>query len=160
MRMDNEVIGEDLTDKQKLFCQEYLLDLNGYHAALRAGYSENSAMQQASRLLSYDKVQWFLAELKKERSDKLKIDQEWVLKRFIEISEKCSQAEPVMEYDSDSKSMIHATSKDGKLLYKFDSSGANKATEMIAKHIGFFEKNNEQKRLILPPTINMLPLEE
>lgn len=158
--MDNESIGDNLTDKQKMFCEEYLLDLNGYQAALRAGYSENSAMQQASRLLSYDKVQSFLAALKKERSDKLKIDQEWVLKRFIEISEKCSQAEPVMEYDPDSKSMVHATSKDGQLLYKFDSSGANKATEMIAKHVGFFEKNNEQKRLILPPTINLLPLEE
>jgi len=29
--------------------------------------------------------------------------------------------------------------------YKFDSSGANKATEAIAKHLGFFEKDNKKE---------------
>ena len=32
-----------MTEKQKLFCEEYLIDLNATQAALRAGYSEKTA---------------------------------------------------------------------------------------------------------------------
>lgn len=32
-----------LNDKQKLFCDEYLLDMNAYAAALRAGYKKSTA---------------------------------------------------------------------------------------------------------------------
>ncbi|WP_198585325.1 terminase small subunit, partial [Escherichia coli] len=38
-----------LTDKQELFAREYLKDLNGTQAAIRAGYSEKTANEQASR---------------------------------------------------------------------------------------------------------------
>ncbi|MGZ3694129.1 MAG: terminase small subunit, partial [Bdellovibrionota bacterium] len=41
-----------LTDQQELFVREYLVDLNGTQAAIRAGYSENTAQEQSSRLLS------------------------------------------------------------------------------------------------------------
>lgn len=33
--------------------------------------------------------------------------------------------------------------------YVFDSTGANKATEMIGKMIGVFEKDNTQKTVVL-----------
>ena len=39
-----------LTDKQKRFCEEYLIDLNATQAAIRAGYSPKTAEQTASRL--------------------------------------------------------------------------------------------------------------
>jgi phage terminase small subunit len=32
-----------LTDKQGMFCREYLIDLNATQAAIRAGYSEKTA---------------------------------------------------------------------------------------------------------------------
>lgn len=48
---------DKLTDRQKRFVQEYLIDLNAKQAAIRAGYSPNSAQEQASRLLSKVKVQ-------------------------------------------------------------------------------------------------------
>lgn len=41
-----------LTDKQARFVQEYLKDCNGTQAAIRAGYSEKTAQEQSSRLLS------------------------------------------------------------------------------------------------------------
>jgi phage terminase small subunit len=34
-----------LTDKQQAFCEEYLVDLNATQAAIRAGYSEDTAKQ-------------------------------------------------------------------------------------------------------------------
>ena len=36
-----------LTEKQKRFCDEYLIDLNATQAAIRAGYSKRSARQIA-----------------------------------------------------------------------------------------------------------------
>lgn len=44
--------GDKLTDKQKKFCEEYVLDLNATQAALRAGYCANSAKQIGSENLS------------------------------------------------------------------------------------------------------------
>jgi len=52
-----------LTLKQKKFIKEYLKDLNGTKAAVRAGYSKRSAKQQGSRLLTNDDL---LKELKTE----------------------------------------------------------------------------------------------
>ena len=37
----------ELTRKQELFCQEYIVDYNGTKAAIRAGYEERSARQMA-----------------------------------------------------------------------------------------------------------------
>lgn len=49
-----------LTDKQLLFATEYIKTANATHAALKAGYSENSARQQGSRLLSNANVSQYI----------------------------------------------------------------------------------------------------
>ncbi|MGE8288679.1 MAG: terminase small subunit [Stenotrophomonas sp.] len=46
-----------LTPKQQRFVQEYLKDHNGTQAAIRTGYSEKTAKQQGSRLLTNADVQ-------------------------------------------------------------------------------------------------------
>jgi phage terminase small subunit len=142
----------ELTDKQKRFCEEYIIDLNATQAAIRAGYSEKTANEQASRLLANVNVSDYVATLQKNISDKLQIDAEWVLKRFKDISDRSMQAEPVLVL------------QDGQWVesgeYKYDSSGANKATEMIGKHIGFFETHNSQKKIeIIAPIIKVQPLD-
>ena len=73
-----------LTAKQERFCQEYLIDLNGTQAAIRAGYSEKTAEQQASRMLLNVKVQNRVSELKEVRNAQLDVDGTYVLKRLIE----------------------------------------------------------------------------
>lgn len=45
-----------LTPKQERFIEEYIIDLNGTQAAIRAGYSPSTAVEQASRLLKNVKV--------------------------------------------------------------------------------------------------------
>ena len=45
-----------LRPKQARFVQEYLIDLNGTHAAIRAGYAAPSAEVTASQLLRFPKV--------------------------------------------------------------------------------------------------------
>lgn len=46
-----------LTPKQQRFVQEYLQDHNGTQAAIRAGYSDKTAKQQGSRLLTDPRIQ-------------------------------------------------------------------------------------------------------
>jgi phage terminase small subunit len=45
-------VARKLTSKQTRFVAEYLTDLNGTQAAIRAGYSAKTAQEQGSRLLS------------------------------------------------------------------------------------------------------------
>src|SRR5262249_29197238 len=47
---------QQMTPRQARFVTEYLLDLNGARAAIRAGYSPNGADQRASELLRIEKV--------------------------------------------------------------------------------------------------------
>ncbi|MFN3498705.1 MAG: terminase small subunit [Pannonibacter indicus] len=47
---------QPLTPKQQRFVQEYLQDHNGTQAAIRTGYSEKTAKQQGSRLLTDPRV--------------------------------------------------------------------------------------------------------
>ncbi len=75
-----------LTDKQKRFCDEYLIDLNATQAAIRAGYSEKTAEQTASRLLRNVKVQEYIAKRQKELSRSTEITQERVIKELALIA--------------------------------------------------------------------------
>ncbi len=61
-----------MTDKQKRFCEEYMVDLNATQAAIRAGYSENSAQQIASENLSKPVIQQYIqSELEKQKSERI-----------------------------------------------------------------------------------------
>ncbi|EKU96718.1 phage terminase, small subunit [Leptolyngbya sp. PCC 7375] len=55
-----------LTDKQELFCREYLKDFNGAAAYVRAGYSEKGAKNHAARLVAKGSVQAYLATLRNQ----------------------------------------------------------------------------------------------
>lgn len=116
-----------LTEKQKMFVLEYLVDLNATQAAIRAGYSEKTARFIAAENLSKPNIQAALKEAQQQRSEKLSLSAEWVLERFKLISDRCIQGEPVLDREG------NFTGE-----WKFDSSGANKATEMIGKHLGMF----------------------
>lgn len=75
-----------LTDKQKRFCEEYLIDINATQAAIRAGYSPKTAEQTASRLLRNVKVQEYIAKRQKELSRSTQITQERVIKELALIA--------------------------------------------------------------------------
>lgn len=76
-----------LTDKQQLFVEEYLIDLNGTQAALRAGFSEKSAGRQACQLLEKTHIAAAIVEAKAQRSIKTSIDATYVLNRLVEIDQ-------------------------------------------------------------------------
>ncbi|RCW44228.1 phage terminase small subunit [Paenibacillus prosopidis] len=122
-----------LTDKKKLFADHYLVLLNATEAAVKAGYSEKTAYSQGSRLLKDVEVHAYIEEKQQVRAEKLSVDADWVLKRLMEISDRCMTAEPVIEFNPDTRQMEESGE------YKFDSTGANRATELIGKHLGMFK---------------------
>lgn len=75
-----------LTARQQRFADEYLVDLNGKQAAIRAGYSERTAEAQASRLLSNVKVQHYIQKRKQERVERTEITQDMVLFELAAIA--------------------------------------------------------------------------
>lgn len=112
-----------LTPKKEMFCREYIIDLNATRAAIRAGYSEATARSQGNRLLTNVDVQERIQSLKVERESKLEINALWVLKQAVKVHERCMQAEPVLVDGEPSGE------------FKFEHAGANKALEIIGKHV-------------------------
>lgn len=61
-----------MTDKQKRFCDEYLIDANATQAAIRAGYSSKTANEQGARLLANVSVKKYIEEhMEQMKSDKI-----------------------------------------------------------------------------------------
>ena len=75
-----------LTEKQKRFVAEYLVDLNATAAAKRAGYSEKSASRIAIELLNKTQVSEEIKKRRGELQSKLKITQEKVLQELAAIA--------------------------------------------------------------------------
>ena len=123
-----------LNEKQKQFCEEYIIDLNGTQAAIRAGYSEKTANRIASELLSKLDIQEYICELKNKRSERVKYSQDELMRDILEVKNRCMQANPVLDKEGNETG-----------VWKFDSNGANKALDMLAKHVGFYETDNKQK---------------
>ncbi|TPK59048.1 MULTISPECIES: terminase small subunit [unclassified Mesorhizobium] len=73
-----------LTDKQRRFVDEYLLDLNATQAAIRAGYSEKTAYSQGQRLLKNVEVQTAMSSAQADRATRTKVDADWVLSRLAD----------------------------------------------------------------------------
>jgi len=74
-----------ITDQQDRFCEEYIRDLNGTKAAIRAGYAEKTARTQASDLLTIPNIQARIAVLKKERAERNKITSEDIVAKLWDI---------------------------------------------------------------------------
>ncbi|WP_342512266.1 terminase small subunit [Sporosarcina sp. FSL K6-1522] len=142
-----------LSAKQEMFCKEYMIDLNATQAAIRAGYSERTAYSQGQRLLKHVEVLARVKELKDKRADELELDAYWVLKRLKDISDRSMQAEPVMEYDHGSQELVETGE------YQFDSTGANKATELIGKHIGMFDPKLQLQMRMMEAQVEKVKVE-
>jgi len=121
-----------LTPKQQAFVREYIVDLNASASAVRAGYSPKTSMEQGYQLLHNTSVAEAIAKEQAKRAGKVGLDAEWVLKRLKDISDRCMTAEPVMVFDRELREMVETGE------YRFDSSGANKSTELIGKHLAMF----------------------
>jgi phage terminase small subunit len=80
------VEADSLNPKQEAFCQEYLKDLNATQAAIRAGYSADSARQIGSENLSKPAIEARLKQLMDERSERTRISADRVLNELAKLA--------------------------------------------------------------------------
>ena len=114
-----------MTEKQKKFADEYLIDLNAtraYKAAYKSVKNDNSAAVNASKLLRNTKVAAYIEEKIAERSERTEIKQDDVVKELAKIG--FAESPLIGEID--------------KL----------KALELLGKHLGMFTEKQEIKAQI------------
>ncbi|MCH7776507.1 MAG: terminase small subunit [Gemmatimonadetes bacterium] len=75
---------EELSQKQKRFGREYMVDFNVAAAYVRAGYSKNGAQSGGSRLLRDPRIQAYIAELEAEATERAGLTVDGVLKNLRE----------------------------------------------------------------------------
>ncbi|WP_312740461.1 terminase small subunit [Cedecea neteri] len=171
-----------LTDKQEMFCREYLIDLNATQAAIRAGYSENTARKIGSENLTKPDIQDRIAELKSQRCELVGIDAAYVLKRLTEIDQmdvldilmSTGELKPVKDWPK-----VWRTTLSGMDVMEMASEGSTAAMlkkikwpdkvknlELLGKHIDVsaFKENIDHKSsdgsmATKPTVIQLLPVE-
>lgn len=121
-----------MTDKQKRFCDEYLIDCNATQAAIRAGYSVKTAYAIGDENLKKPEIREYIDE----RLEQLR-------------NEKTADAREVMEYLT---SVMRGEHKEqvlrlvGNGTQKIDSMNVTekdrlKAAELIGKRYGLFKES-------------------
>lgn len=137
----------------RLFLDEYFKEKNATKAAIAAGYSPKTARQQGARLLTKSVIRDEIKRISEKVTEKTEISAEWVLASFKAVAERCMQAVPVME------------KVDGEWVetgeFKFDSTGANKALEMLGKNLQLFsdkpKESDETYAVAFGKLISRLP---
>ena len=79
-------MAAELKDKQRKFCEEYIIDFNGTQAAIRAGYSKKTAKEQGARLLTNVNLQHYLTELKQKTAEDSGITKKQLIDELAKIA--------------------------------------------------------------------------
>jgi len=135
--------GEGVTSFERLFVTEYLKDQNGLQSLKRLGRKgTNRALTvTASRLLTRASVKSLLArELQKAMSkaeEETTVNIKYVIDTLRDVAEKCTGKKPIMKYD-----FVRGVQLEE--VHEFDSQGANRAAELLGKHLNAFTEKIER----------------
>ena len=141
-----------MTKKQKRFVEEYLIDLNATQAAIRAGYSPDTAQQMGSENLSKPVIKNAIDKDIAERSRRTGINQD----RVIQEIAKLAFLNPIDVIDMDEATIKGEANRDDtaciasvkvKVIPGEDGNITErevktydklKALELLGKHLGMF----------------------
>ncbi|MCP4493187.1 MAG: terminase small subunit [Gammaproteobacteria bacterium] len=150
---------EKFTEKQEKFCHEYIIDMNGTKAAIRAGYSERGADVQAANLLRKIRVREKIDELKRKACKRNDIHVDRVLQEFARLAflnpallfDENGDLIPIQKLDEDvaraigafdvTEVRIHRDGEDTKYeqVKKFKLSDKIRALDSLAKYLEMFK---------------------
>lgn len=143
-----------MTKKQRRFVEEYLIDLNATQAAIRAGYSPDTANEQGARLLVNVSVKNAVNKAIAERSKRTGINADRVIRELAKIA--FVNAGEIIDFDT--ALLMEKVSPDDmaaiqSVKYKtFGEDGVEreikladklKALELLGKHLGLFKDRVE-----------------
>lgn len=140
-----------MKEKQKRFCEEYLVDCNATQAAIRAGYSEKTARAIGQRLLTNVDIKKYIDQ----QLQKLK-------------NEKIADAQEVLEYltsvmRGEQKEQVALLTGEGvQDLVQKDVSAKDrlKAAELIGKRYALFTEKVELQGETTVQIVDDIPMQE
>lgn len=147
------------------FVNVYLADpeMNATRAYLKVypKSSEAAARRSAHDVLTRPDVHAYVTQRIKERAKRVEaekgITQDFVLNGLKEVAQRCMQRVPVMTWSREDKCHVQATNAEGQGVWEFDSSGANRALELLGKHLGIFEGGEEDEKPVpVAVTVNVV----
>lgn len=145
-----------LTEKQRRFCEEYLIDLNAtraYLAAYPAVKKESTAAQAGSRMLRNVKVAEHIRERMEDRQKRTEITQDRVLRElaiiaFADVTDIVSYngsnvvIKPTEELPRETRKIISGI-KEGQFGTEVKTYDRIRALELLGKHLGMFEPRKD-----------------
>lgn len=141
-----------MTKKQKCFVEEYLIDLNATQAAIRAGYSPDTAYSIGQENLKKPEIKMRIEKAMAERSRRIGINQDRVLRElarvaFANASDMINMEDATLRADAseDDTAAIQSVKvktfgEDG-VEREIKMGDKLKALELIGKHLGVFKDN-------------------
>lgn len=143
-----------MTQKQKRFIEEYLIDLNATQAAIRAGYSPDTAKSIGSENLTKPDIQTRIARAMAERSRRTGVNADRVVMELAKIA--FVNAKDVIDSDTatvrpdalpeDTAAIqsvkVKTFGEDG-LEREIKMADKLKALELLGKHLGMFKDRVE-----------------
>lgn len=152
-----------LTDKRARFVEEYLVDLNATQAAVRAGYSANTAYSQGERLLKNVEVQAAISERRSKLSAVTEVTQERIVGEYARMAfyDPASIAGQPMSGPADIANLPEEVRR-AIVGWGWDKAGnftlkladKNAALTNLGRHLGMFTDKVEHSGAM---TINVLP---
>ena len=145
-----------MTDAQKRFCDEYLIDLNAtraYKVAYPRCKKEETANAASSRMLRNVKVAAYIQDRMQERQKRTEITQDRVLQElaaiafakatdYAEIKNECVRIKDTGDLDEQQVRAI-AGIKEGKFGVEIKLNDKEKALELLGRHLGMFKDKVE-----------------
>lgn len=140
-----------MTEKQKIFADEYLIDLNAtraYRVAYPSVKRDETARANSSRMLTNANVAKYIADRMQERQKRTEITQDRVLEelaaiafaRATDYAEVKSECVRIKDTDSLTDQQIKAIAgiKEGKFGIELKLNDKEKALELLGRHLGMF----------------------
>ena len=137
-------LPDELTDRQKLFCLQYLTDLNATKAAIRSGYTKRSARQQGAKLLAKPRIREFLSDSTAAKCNEAGLTATWVLRCLKSTIDSCLQERPVTDGDGNQVMVENGEGELCAAATTIDSANALRGLEMAARYLQLFSGEGKQ----------------
>ena len=122
-----------MTEKQKRFCEEYLIDTNATKAAERAGYSKKTAYSIGIENLRKPEIKAYLDEKLAKMHDERTADAKEVMEYLTSVMRGESEAEIVVV-----EGIGDGASEARRFMKAPDEKERLKAAELLGKRYGLF----------------------